>query len=274
MVVITMLNLKGGVGKTSCTHHLSGTLAQMGLKVLLIDNDPQASLSQGFWGPVAAIAIDPSETVAAIYRGDRPFPERVVKPTGVAGVDLVPGSMAATEFNLPRPEAQDIESQTCLRTFLEEVEGYDVCLIDCPPNLHLCSWAALVASRFLVVPTQPEDYGAQGLRFVQASADSVRAIHNPGLRLLGYLLTRVSPRKGIHQAYEDMLRVQYRRDVFESKVPDLTGYVEAIAARLPVAQHKPKGPPAKAIRALADELLSRIEVAESAQHESPRAEVA
>ena len=272
MQVITMLNQKGGVGKTSCTHHLSGTLAQMGLKVLLIDNDPQASLSQGFWGPNAARGIDPSETVAALYRGDRPFPERVIKPTGVPAVDIVPGSRAATKFNLPEPEGLDEDAQLCLRMFLGEVEGYDLVIVDCPPNLHLCSWAALAASDYLVVPTQPEDYGAQGLRDVQESADLVRSLQNPPLRLLGYLLTRVG-RKAVHQIYEDTLRRQYGRDVFEAKVPDAVGYIEAIAARLPVAQHKPKGAPAKAIRALADELLSRIDAVES-HPEVTRAEVA
>jgi chromosome partitioning protein len=276
MKVITLLNMKGGVGKTSCTHHLSGTLAQMGLKVLLVDNDPQSSLSQGFWGSNAALGIDPSETVAAIHRGDRPFPDQVIKPTGVPGVDIVPGSIEATRSNVPEPERLDEDLQLGLASFLGEVAGYDLALIDCPPNLHLCSWAALAASHHLVVPTQPEDYGSQGLRFVRNSADMARAALNPGLGLLGYLLTRVG-RKAVHQAYEATLRAQYGAAVFDAKVPDAVGYVEAIAARKPVAFHRPRGGPAKAIRAVADELLSRIEGAGSTAPqpaEPHRAEVA
>src|SRR4051812_12070866 len=98
-----MLNQKGGVGKTSTCHHLAGTLALMGRRVLLVDNDPQASLTQGFWGPLATRQLEPERTIAAIYRGDLPFPEHVIRPTGIEGIDLVPGSRHATEFNVPMP---------------------------------------------------------------------------------------------------------------------------------------------------------------------------
>jgi chromosome partitioning protein len=259
VITITMLNQKGGVGKTSCTHHLAGAFAAEGRRVLLIDNDPQSSLTQGFWGPKSSRSIDPGETIAALYEGRRPFPEKVIKATAVPGVDLLPGSRAATRFNNAEPELADAERQTCIRAFIEDLEpgAYDLAFIDCPPNLHLCSWAALAASDYLIVPTQPEDYGAQGLHDVQESAEMVQATLNPSLRLLGYLLTRVS-KKVIHQLYEKTLRARYGADVFEAKVPDAVGYLEAIAARLPVAQHKPKGAPAKAIKTIADEILDRI----------------
>ncbi len=274
MIVITMLNQKGGVGKTSCTHHLAGTFAAMGRRVLLIDNDPQSSLTQGFWGPKVARAIDPAETVAALYAGDRPFAELLIKPTGIAGLDLVPGSRAAVSHNVPDPHLVGGESESCLRTFLEDLgpdRGYDLVLIDCPPNLHLCSWAALVASDYLIVPTQPEDYGAQGLYDVQESVAMVQAGPNPKLALLGYLLTRVA-RKAVHQLYEGTLRSQYGAEVFDSKVPDSVAYIEAIAARKPIAQHKPKGGPARAIRELADEILARAGSGVVAKN--PMAEVA
>jgi chromosome partitioning protein len=270
MAVITALNQKGGVGKTSTCHHLAGTLALMGRRVLLVDNDPQSSLTQGFWGPTAALAVDPAETVAAVYSGDA-FPDRVIRPSGVAGVDLVPGSVRSTRHNVPVPEEADWDAQTCLRSFLDDVRGrYDVVLIDCPPNLHLCSWAALVASDFLVVPVQPEDYGAQGIAEVQASAARVVAGPNPDLRLLGYLITMVSPRRTIHQLYEERLRAAYGADVFAARVPEAADFVEAVARRLPIAQHKPRGASAKAIRALADELLARVEAAVA----GPRTEAA
>src|SRR3954447_19952855 len=123
MPVITLLNQKGGVGKTSTTHHLAGTLAAGGQRVLLLDNDPQASLTQGFWGPVATAALDPDATIAALYAGLAPFPEQVIRPTGIGGIDIVPGSKVATDFNVPRPHEAAFEAQTCLRAFLEEVRG-------------------------------------------------------------------------------------------------------------------------------------------------------
>lgn len=235
-------------------------MAQMGRRVLLLDNDPQSSLSQGFWGPTAARQLDPSETIAALYAGDRPFPEQIIRPTGVPGVDLVPGSRRATDYNVPRPADTDEEIQACLRSFLAEVkDGYDLVLIDCPPNLHLCSWAALVASDYLIVPLQPEDYGAQGIIDVQDSVALVQGGPNPDVALLGYLITMVVPRKTIHQLYEERLRTMYGDDVFTSRVPEAVDFVEAIARRLPIAQYKPKGVAAKAIRALAEEIMSRLE---------------
>jgi chromosome partitioning protein len=261
--VITMLNQKGGVGKTSCTHHLGGTLATMGWRVLLLDDDPQSSLSQGFWGPDAVREVDPAETMAALYAGHRPFPTQVIRPTGIAGIDLVPGSRACTPFNVPDPHWADPEQQGCIRAFLRDVaDDYDVVLIDCPPNLHLCSWAALVASDHLIVPLQPEDYGAQGIIDVRDSVAMVRGGPNPGLSLLGYLLTMVA-KESLHRAFEGVLRAALGDDVFAATVPRAAAYKEAIASRLPIAQYKPRGAPAKAIRAVADELIARVDRAKS-----------
>lgn len=259
MPVLTMLNQKGGVGKTSCTHHLAGTLAQMGRRVLLIDNDPQSSLTQGFWGPVAARQVDPAATIAALYAGDFPFPEQIIHPTGIAGIEIVPGSKRSTSHNVPDPHLADPELQGCLRVFLEDVrDRYDLVMIDCPPNLHLCSWAALVACDHLIVPLQPEDYGAQGIVDVQESVAQVRGGPNPGLNLLGYLITMINPRKTIHRLYEEMLRKLYGTSVFATMIPEAVDFVEAIAQRKPVAQFKPRGAAAKAIRTLADEMDGRL----------------
>ena len=261
-VTITMLNQKGGVGKTSTTHHLAGALAQMGRRVLLVDNDPQASLTQGIWGPAAAKQLDPAETTAAIYRGDRPYPEQVIRPTGIEGIDLIPGSRASTRYNLPEPQELGAELQDVLREFLEEARGpYDLVLIDCPPNLHMASYAALTASDHLLVPLQPEDYGAQGLSDVHDSLELVTGSTNPELTLLGYVLTMVAPRKSIHQVYEARLRSLYGPAVFDARVPEAIDFVEAIARRLPIAQYKPRSTAAKAIRLLADELLARLAAA-------------
>jgi chromosome partitioning protein len=259
VAVITLLNQKGGVGKTSTCHHLAGTLAQLGRRVLLLDNDPQSSLTQGLWGPDAARRLDPAETLAAVYRGDDPFPDQVIRPSGIDGIEIVPGSRAVNDWNLPRPFEVAFEAQECIRSFLADVrDRYDFILIDCPPNLCLCSWAALVASGHLVVPLQAEDYGAQGIMDVQESVEMVRSGPNPGLSLLGYLITMFNPRKTVHKAYESSLRALYGDAVFATTVPHAADYPEAIAARKPVALYKPKGASAKAMKALADELESRL----------------
>jgi chromosome partitioning protein len=262
VVVVTLLNQKGGVGKTSCTHHLSGALAASGRRVLVVDADPQASLTQGWWGPEGLSAFDPAETVAGILDGSLPSPSRLVRPTGLDGLSIVPGSEAAASFNTPDPHSAPRESRESIREFLAEVaDDFDVTLIDCPPNLYLCSFAALAASDFMVVPVEPEDYGAQGIAAVQRSLEMVRAYGYP-VRHLGYLLTRVQARRALHQVYEANLRTAYGAQVFEARFPNLPDYPESIAARMTIGQYKPKGAAAKHVRAIAEELMARIAAAE------------
>ena len=263
MRTIAAINLKGGVGKTSTTHHLAGALAPKGLRILAVDNDPQASLSRGFFGPDAVDAMEPEGTILSVYAGNRPFPEQVILPTGIPGVDLLPGSRAASVFNTPAPEWADPEQQECLRSFLAQVGAdYDYCLIDCPPNLALCSYAALAASDFLVVPLQPEEYGSQGIRDVAMLVDLVREGPNPGLDMLGYLLTMVA-REAIQQAVEATLRDVHGDLVFAAVVPRSPAYKEAISFRKPIHNYKPKGEPARKMMAVADELIARVESREA-----------
>lgn len=257
MQTIAFLNLKGGVGKTSSVHHLSGTLAASGRRVLLIDNDPQASLTQGFFGPDATEALDPSQTVQAIYTGD-PLPGQVVVSTTFDRIDLVPGSYSVSSLNNGDPHLAPWETRMALARFLGETSGYDLCLIDCPPNLALCSWAALAAADSVVVPLQPEDYGSQGIRRIHELLGAVRASDNPAADLLGYLITRANLRKAIHKAYAEAMRTLYGDLVFATEVPDSVDILEATSGRKPVIKHKPRGAAAKAIQAIADEMLARL----------------
>jgi chromosome partitioning protein len=259
--VVTFQNQKGGVGKTSSVFHLGGALGASGLRVLLVDNDPQGSLTQGFFGPAGFERLEPAATVAAVYGAAGAEPDAVTVPAGVPGVFLVPGSAAAKAVNM-LPVEDWGQAQWGLRGLTDEVRGrYDLCLIDCPPNLHLCSWAALLASDALVVPLQPEDFGSQGLRPVQESFHAARQV-NPGLELAGYLLTMVDKRLAVHQTYERMLRDLYGSLVFANPLPRAKDFVEGVAVRQPVNLYKPRSAAAKAVRAVADELLERVRARE------------
>lgn len=250
MAIIAFLNRKGGVGKTSTTFHLAGALAPE-RRILLVDNDPQASLTQGIIGPVATAELGISRTIAALYQGAVPFPEALVRPTGFAGVELVPGGGAAEENRATPARA--------LRAFLQSLApAYDLVLIDCPPTLGPCSTAALVAANHLVIPLQAEDYGAQGIAAVLDAAARTAAGPNPALTVAGLLITMHSPRLAVHRAYEAQLRTLYGSDVFAATVPYAVDFKEAISRRLPVGHHKPRGAAARAIRALAGELLGRL----------------
>jgi chromosome partitioning protein len=256
------LNLKGGVGKTSTAYHAAGVLAREGRRTLLVDMDPQASLTQGFIGPQATRDLDAAETVAALFGEDQaPIPATLVRNTVFPGLDLIPGSRHLTRANMTPPEGWGFLERG-LRDALEDIQdAYEVVLIDCPPNLHLCSWAAMKAATHVVVPLQPEDFGSQGLAPVQEAIAAVQARPNPALVLAGYLLTMVDRRLTVHATYEAMLRDLYGNTVFQAVIPRAKDFVEAVAARQPVSHHKPRGAATKAVQAVAAELITRCDPA-------------
>ena len=263
-VSVCLLNLKGGVGKTSTCYHAAGVLAREGRRVLVVDADPQASLTQGFFGPAATRDFPAGATIAALYDLDHgAVPESLVRNTAFHGLDIVAGSRHLTRVNMTPPEEWGFLG-SALREALDELSGaYDVILIDCPPNLHLCSWSAMTAASHVVVPLQPEDFGSQGLAPVQEAVAAVQAGPNPGLTLAGYLLTMVDKRLTVHATYEAMLRELYGNTVFQSSVPRAKDFVEAVAGRQPVSFYKPRGAATKAIQAVADEILIRTTTAEA-----------
>jgi chromosome partitioning protein len=260
MQIVAFLNKKGGVGKTSTCHHLSGTLSQKGLRILLVDADPQASLTQGLVGPEVARAIPPHETIAALFDevGGPPI-SGLIRPTDIPGVSLLAGSEAMEDLNVTKPWETGA-LQFALRDTLTEISGdFDLALIDCPPNVQLCSWAALVAAGGTVVPLQAEDYGAQGLVAIRRSLSQVRSEANPDLKLVGYLITMFNKSLGVHVSYEADLRQIYGDDVFRTVVPLAKDFKEAVIMRKPVGLYKPRSASAKAVVSLADELMERLE---------------
>ncbi|OJW05290.1 MAG: hypothetical protein BGO49_31170 [Planctomycetales bacterium 71-10] len=260
---IAMVNRKGGCAKTGTTHQLSGAFAKMGLRVLLVDMDPQASLTQGFFGPAATEAIPREKTVVALFDDAcDPDPDRLLLPTPCQGITILPGANSLDDYNLPKP-TETGSLQTSLKGFLREVQGrFDAVLVDCPPNLHLCSWNALLAADFVMVPVQAEDFGAQGITHIQRSIDLALAKYNPNLRMLGYLVT-LRQRLAIHDAYEMQLRNLYGSYVFDVSFGLSKDVKEAIAERLPIHFLRPRCKAAKDVNAIAEEILRRIPAARS-----------
>ena len=259
MTRICFINQKGGCGKSSSCFHLAGAFAQLGQRVLLIDMDPQGSLSQGFFGSSAIENLSAAETVTALFDENHFFVDRrtLCVPTPVAGIDIVRSNQTLATFNIPSPEKLGLQ-QFALREFFTEVHDYDLVLIDCPPNLYQCSWNAMLAADHVVIPVPPEDFGTQGLRVVHQAIEHARQL-NPNLELLGHLVTRFDGRLLVHQSYEAKLRTLYGATVLDTVVPETSAYKVALACRLPVNQYNPKVKASKLTTTLADELLSRID---------------
>jgi chromosome partitioning protein len=259
MPVIAMINQKGGVGRTSTCHHLAGALADAGRRVLLVDNDPQASLSQGIFGCDVVRDLDPRQTIAGVYRLEIPDPRRIIHHTCVNGVDLLIGSKHVHAFNQPTPQEADRKLRGALGEAIAEVRDlYDLILIDCPPTLFLCTYAALLASDALIVPMQPELYCVQEMVDVEDFIDLVR-LHNGRLALLGYLLTMVNPLLSIHKLWERKFRAVLGGDAFRGRIPVATDFKESILIGKPVSHYKPRSAAAKVMRELASEVDERLE---------------
>lgn len=233
----------------------------MGLRTLLIDADPQGSLSQGFFGSADIETLPAEQTLASLFdeTGLPPAPESLIVPTPVPDIAIVRANQALAPFNTPSPEETGL-AQHSLRSFIEAVDEmnvFDFVLIDCPPNLYQCSWNALVASDYVVVPVPPEDFGTQGLRVVHQAISNARLL-NPKLELLGHLISRYDGRLLIHQSYAKRLRSVYGSDVFDTVVPEASAFKVSLARRVPVAQHELGSKASLAIEAVCRELVTRI----------------
>lgn len=227
--------------------------------MLLIDLDPQGSLGQGFFGSVAIESLDAHNTAARLFSEGAYFAsvDQLAVPTPFSGISIVLANQELANFNTPNPESSGL-LQYAVREFVRESVEYDVVLIDCPPNLYRCSWTALVASDFVIIPVPPEDFGTQGLRAVHQTIEQARKL-TPGLRRLGHLITRSDRRLLIHRAYEQRIREIYDGNVFETVIPETSAYKVAVASRAPVEFDLPKSRAAMLTRELSREILDRID---------------
>lgn len=252
-----LTNQKGGVGKSSACFHLAGTFASFGYRVLVIDVDPQGSVSQGFFGAEAVEALAPRDSSAALFDEALAFRDwtPLIHPTQFENIHVCPTNLALARFNTPCPE-QDGMSQYVLREFVDELELFDIVLIDCPPNLYRCTWTAMVAADWVIIPVNPEDFGTQGLRAVHHAVENVRVL-NPRLRRLGHLVTRSDGRLLVHKAYERLLRKRHGPLVLDNLMPELSAFKVAVADRKPIEQYNPKCRAAGLTRKLCREILDR-----------------
>ena len=259
MITICVINQKGGVGKSSTCLHLAGAFAVRGKSTLLIDADPQGSLSQGLLGPTTIESLSVSQTLAALF-DDGCFVSDfadITRSTEIDSIRLVPANHHLASYNRPNPDRQGV-IQFALREMLATADEFDIALIDCPPNLYLTSWAALLSADFVVIPVPPEDFGTQGLRAIHQAVDNARLL-NPALQSSWHLITRSDRRLVIHRKYEARLRNNYGAQTFDTVIPEANAFKVSVTVRRPVEQFDPRSKAAASMRRLADEIWLRFE---------------
>ena len=256
--IISIINQKGGCAKSSTCFHMAGHFAKSGFRVLLIDADPQGSLSQAFFGP-AAVESTPKEATLAAAFDSEVFVDSIddlAMKTAFEGIEIVPANLHLAKFNVPEPLETGMR-QFALSTLVESANSFDIVLIDCPPNLYQCSWNALLASDFVAIPLNADDFGVQGFRAVQQAIESAQQF-NPELKLLGQFLTKFDRRVGIHREFETTLRRVYGNQVFATVIQEASAFKMAVAARKPVAYYSSWSRATRQTKHLAIEFLERI----------------
>lgn len=250
--IISMVNQKGGVGKTTSTINLGAALAEAGRKVLLVDFDPQGALSAGF-------GINPHELDLTVYNVmmDRKVDIRdVIQTTEFENIDLLPANidLSAAEVQLVNEVAREQVLSSALRKVAAD---YDVILIDCQPSLGLLTVNALTASDGVIIPLICEFFALRAVALLVDSIDKVQDRLNPRLQIDGVVATMFDSRT-LHSK-EVLARIidAFGDKVFDTVIKRTIKFPDATVSAEPILTYATNHPGADAYRQLARELIAR-----------------
>ncbi len=247
--VISLLNHKGGVGKTTCVINIGAGLARMGRKVLLVDLDPQANLTLSLGIPRQPI------TIYECMRGEaelEPYHHKDNLDVIMSTLDL-----SGAELELINEAGREY----ILRELFEPVrEEYDYIIIDCPPSLGLLTLNALAASDYVYIPLQTEFLALQGLAKIKQVIDKVKFRLNRNLEIGGVIGTMYDSRKILNRDVVETIKKYFGDKVFDTLIRDNVALAEAPSQRKDIFEYSPNSLGAEDYENLCKEIIQRVEV--------------
>ena len=255
--VISLVNQKGGVGKTTTSINLAASLGKLGKKSLLVDLDPQGNCTTG-------LGVNKGNIKYSIYdvlNGTVEAKKAIVK-TGFTLLSIIPATinLAGLDIELLEKGYQNaaFKKNEQLRNALEPIkDNYDFIIIDCPPSLGLLTTNALVASDSVIIPVQCEFFALEGITQLLNTIIMTQTRLNPNFKIEGVLLTLLDSRTNLGLEVVEEVRKFFKDKVFNTIIPRLIRLVEAPSHGEPINEYDPTSRAAEAYMNLAKEVIDR-----------------
>ena len=256
MQIISVINQKGGVGKTTTVINLAAGLAQQEKKVLIIDLDPQGNATTGLG---LSNLENSTDTIYGVLNGTRSVSE-AIKKTDFKNLDIITSNvdLSGLEVETAGDNRRAFILKGELTPYLNDSRGlYDYILIDCPPSLSLLTVMALVSSHSLVVPLQTEFFALEGLTQLMKTIERIKVSLNPELKIRGILLTMYDKRNKLSSQVEKEARDHFNEKVYHTVIPRNVRLSEAPSHGMPVLNYDKSCPGSKSYFSFTDEFINQ-----------------